>query len=95
LLLCGRLGRHPAPARPDAPVPTVQGWSVTIHDLGSAAVQKVRRVIDEFLPGNALTDAQLRSVPVTVCSGVGFATAEGLRRALERLGARAEVRELP
>jgi hypothetical protein len=66
---------------------------VILNDLGTAHPDRVRKLVNGFVPERFVGARELANVPVTLCTRVGYATAEGLRRELERNGATCAVRE--
>ena len=64
-----------------------------LKDLGSASPERLRRFVDDFVPERHIQPHEFDSLPTTLSTGVGYATAEGLRSVIERAGAVAVVNE--
>ena len=77
----------------DVPTRGSPSWSAVLKDLGSASPERLHRLVHDFVPERHMQPNEFDSLPTTLSTGVGYATAEGLRSAIERAGAVAVVNE--
>jgi hypothetical protein len=80
-------------AEDDEPRLGPASWSVILHDVRSVPMSKIAKLVNDSVPERWVGASELEHPPTTLCTRVGFATAEGLRLELERAGAVCEVRE--
>jgi hypothetical protein len=66
-------------------------YEVLLNGLGSAQEEAIAKIVRDFLPESPLHPSDLQELPRPVASGVGYATAEGLRAELVKRGAEVEM----
>ena len=80
---------------PSAPSPSSRGHrleqgpqrcgvlGIVRMDLGFASPERVRRLVDDFVPERHIQPHEFDSLPTTLSTRVGYTTAEGLRNEIE------------